>query len=196
MALALILVLRRISRKIPGPLIALVLGIVAVKAFDLEALRGERRGRGGNGVPMPSLPSVPISTLPTLALGALGIVFLAVGESVGAGRAYAAKHKYAIDADQEMVAIGAANLAAACSAGSRPMRACPRRPPRSRPGAQAQLASLVTSGLILATARPPRPLFAESAERRAGGDRHRGGARPDGRRASCGATGRGDGPTS
>ena len=38
-------------------------------------------------------------------------MFLAVGESVGAGRAYAARHHYEIDPDQEMLALGTANLA-------------------------------------------------------------------------------------
>ncbi|MCU0822028.1 MAG: TRAP transporter large permease subunit, partial [Spirochaetes bacterium] len=42
----------------------------------------------------------------------LGIIFLAVGESLGTARAYAAKYDYAIDANQELVALGAANVGA------------------------------------------------------------------------------------
>ena len=160
-ALALILVLRRISRKIPGPLIALVLGIVAVKALDLEALGVSVVGDVTTGVPRPSLPSVPISTLPTLALGALGIVFLAVGESVGAGRSYAAKHKYTIDADQEMVAIGAANLSSGLFGGFTTDASLSQTATAESAGARTQLASLVTSGLILATAVLLAPLFAD-----------------------------------
>jgi MFS superfamily sulfate permease-like transporter len=112
-------------------------------------------------VPTPSLPSVPISTLPTLALGALGIVFLAVGESVGAGRSYAAKHKYTIDADQEMVAIGAANLSSGMFGGFTTDASLSQTATAESAGARTQLASLVTSGLILATAVLLAPLFAD-----------------------------------
>ena len=45
-------------------------------------------------------------------LGAIGIIFLAVGESLGTARAYAAKYDYPIDANQELVALGAANVSA------------------------------------------------------------------------------------
>jgi len=48
-------------------------------------------GEVATGVPPPSIPTVPLTSLPYLVLGAAGIVFLAVGESVGAGRAYAAQ---------------------------------------------------------------------------------------------------------
>ena len=46
-------------------------------------------GAVATGLPTIGLPSVPLSTIPVLVLGAPGIVFLAVGESVGAGRAFA-----------------------------------------------------------------------------------------------------------
>lgn len=51
-------------------------------------------GEVATGVPLPSIPLVPLTTIPYLALGAAGLVFLAVGESVGAGRAYAARSHY------------------------------------------------------------------------------------------------------
>jgi MFS superfamily sulfate permease-like transporter len=133
-ALVLILVLRRLSRRIPGPLIALVLGIVAVVALDLEA----------HGVSV---------------LGAAGIVFLAVGESVGSGRAYASQHHYEIDPDQEMIALGTANLSAGLFGGFASDASVSQTATAETAGAKSQLSSLITSALILATAMLLAPLF-------------------------------------
>ena len=158
-ALILILVLRRISRKIPGPLIALVLGIIAVSALGLEAYEVSTVGDVATGVPLPSIPLVPLTAIPYLALGAAGIVFLAVGESVGAGRAYAARHQYEIDPDQEMLALGAANLASGLFGGFATDASLSQTATAESAGAKSQLASLITSGLILATAVLLAPLF-------------------------------------
>jgi sulfate permease, SulP family len=160
-ALVLILVLRRVSRKIPGPLIALVLGIAAVYALGLESepYGVSVVGEVVTGVPLPSIPAVPLGSLPYLALGAAGIVFLAVGESVGAGRAYAGRHHYEIDSDQEMVALGAANLASGLFGGFTTDASLSQTATAESAGAKSQLASLVTSGLILATAVLLAPLF-------------------------------------
>jgi high affinity sulfate transporter 1 len=158
-ALVLILVLRRISRRIPGPLIALVLGILAVPALDLDANGVSVVGEIATGVPLPSIPAVPLSSLPFLALGAAGIVFLAVGESVGAARAYATKHRYEIDTDQELLALGAANLSSGLFGGFTADASLSQTATAETAGAKSQLASLVTSGLILATAVLLAPLF-------------------------------------
>jgi MFS superfamily sulfate permease-like transporter len=110
-SVALILGLRLISPKIPGPLVVLVLGIIAVPVFGLEELGVTVVGEINTGVPLPSLPRIPLGDIPFLIVGGAGIVFLAVGESIGTARAYAAKHGDRIDADQELLALGASNLA-------------------------------------------------------------------------------------
>jgi SulP family sulfate permease len=158
-ALILILVLRRLSRRIPGPLIALVLGIVAVVALDLEAHGVSVVGEVATGVPLPSIPSVPLASIPFLVLGAAGIVFLAVGESVGSGRAYASQHHYEIDPDQEMIALGTANLSAGLFGGFTSDASLSQTATAETAGAKSQLSSLITSALILATAVLLAPLF-------------------------------------
>ena len=116
-------------------------------------------GDVATGVPLPSIPMVPLTTIPYLALGAAGIVFLAVGESVGAGRAYAARHQYEIDPDQEMLALGAANLTSGLFGGFATDASLSQTATAESAGAKSQLASLITSGLILATAVVLAPLF-------------------------------------
>ena len=158
-ALALILVLRRISRKIPGPLVALVLGIIAVEAFDLEVHDVSVVGEIQTGIPIPGLPNISLLDLPFLAAGAAGIVFLAVGESLGAGRAFAARHKYEIDADQELVALGAANLSTGLFGGFTVDASLSQSATAESAGTRSQLSSIVTAALILATAVLLAPLF-------------------------------------
>lgn len=158
-ALVLILVLRRIAPRIPGSLIALVLGIIAVPVLDLTEYQVSVVGEVATGMPLPSIPWVPLTDLPYLALGAVGIVFLAVGESVGAGRAYAGRHGYEIDADQEMVALGAANIGTGLFGGFTTDASLSQTATAESAGARSQVSSLVTSALILATALLLAPLF-------------------------------------
>ena len=115
-ALVLILVLRRVDRRIPAPLVALVLSIVLTTVLDLAAKGVAILGPVPTGVPMPTLPTFPLGDLFALTTGAAGLAFLALGESIGAARAFAARHGYRIDPDQELVALGA------CEPVDRPVR--------------------------------------------------------------------------
>jgi len=159
LALAAILVMRAISRKIPGPLIVLVLGILAVPAFDLDVHDVSVVGEVATGLPMPGLPDISLLDIPFLAAGAAGIVFLAVGESLGAARALAAKHRYEIDGDQELVALGAANLSSGFFGGFTVDVSLSQSATADSAGARSQLSSIVTAVLILATAVILAPLF-------------------------------------
>jgi sulfate permease, SulP family len=158
-SLVLILVLRLISRRIPGPLIALVLGLVAVPVLGLEAKGVSVVGEVSTGLPSIGLPIPPVASIPVLILGAAGIVFLAVGESVGAGRGFASRHRYEIDADQELLALGAANIASGLFGGFTTDASLSQTATAEAAGAKSQLSSLVTAGLILATAIYLAPLF-------------------------------------
>lgn len=91
-ALGLMFGLSKALPRFPGSLIAVVLGIVAVRLFGLEDL-GVRTV--GDLPPMdlnPRLPSVDGKTLVAMAPAALGIAVIALGESISAGRKIAAKH--------------------------------------------------------------------------------------------------------
>jgi len=158
-ALLLILVLRRISRRIPGALVALVLGIAAASLLPLAEYGVSLVGEVSTGVPLPGLPGISLLSIPLLAAGAAGIVFLAVGESIGAGRAYAERHHYEIDPDQELVALGAANVASGLFGGFTADASLSQTATGETAGAKSQLSSIVTAVLIFATAVLLAPLF-------------------------------------
>jgi SulP family sulfate permease len=105
------------------------------------------------------IPRVSLLDLPYLAAGAAGIVFLAVGESLGAGRSFAARHRYEIDADQELIGLGAANVSAGLFGGFTVDASLSQTATAEVAGGRSQLASLVTAGLILATSVLLAPLF-------------------------------------
>ena len=158
-ALILILGLRLVSKRIPGALIALVIGIVAVPAFGLTEHGVTVVGEVATGLPLPGLPRIPVTDIPLILLGAVGIVILAVGESIGAGRAYATRNRYEIDADQELIALGAANLASGLFGGFAADASLSQTATGAAAGTKSQLSSLLTAALILATAVFLAPLF-------------------------------------
>ena len=158
-ALVLILVLRRVAPRIPGALVALVGGIVISAVLDLASHGVAVVGEIQTGVPLPSMPSVGIRDIAFLATGAMGIVFLALAESLGAGRSFASRHGYDLDPDQELVALGASNLSTGVFGGFVVDASLSQSATAEAAGARTQLASLVTSGLVLGTAIVLAPLF-------------------------------------
>ncbi len=100
------------------------------------------------GVPLPSLPTFPLSDLFVLITGAAGIVFLALGESIGSARAFAGRHGYRIDPDQELVALGASNLAAGLFGGFAVDASLSQSATGEVAGNRSQMASLVTALLL------------------------------------------------
>lgn len=158
-AFAIIVILRAVDRRIPGPLVAMVLGIVLAVAFDLADDGVAVVGDIATLMPRLGLPNVGLGDLTYLLTGAAGIVFLAVGESLGAARGFAARHHQEIDGDQELIALGAANGAAGLMGGFIVDASLSQSAAAEASGARTQLAGLLTAGLVLATALFLAPLF-------------------------------------
>ncbi len=155
-----ILVLRWVAPRVPGALVALVVGIVLSTALDLPAKGVEVVGDVATGIPLPGIPPVPLGDLVFLIAGAAGIVFLALAESIGAARAFGIRHGYEIDPDQELVALGASNMAAGLFGGFAVDASLSQSATGEAAGTRTQLSSLIAAGLILATAIVLAPLFA------------------------------------
>ena len=154
-----VLLMRIVSPRLPGPTIVLAVGILASTVLDLPAYGVAVVGDLATGLPSLSIPRVELRDLPFLVVGAAGIVFLAVGESLGAARAFASRHGYDIDADQELVALGGANVGSALFGGFTVDASLSQSATAEAAGTQSQLSSLLTSALVLATAVFLAPLF-------------------------------------
>jgi SulP family sulfate permease len=159
LALAIIFLIRRFYPRVPSGLVALVVGILGVSIFHLDQYGVSVVGEIQTGLPAPGLPHVGLSALPYLTTGAIGIVFLAVGESLGSARAFAARHRYEIDPDQELIALGTANLSAGLFQGFTVDASLSSSATADEAGARTQLSSIITSALIVVTLLVLAPLF-------------------------------------
>ena len=160
-SLLLIFLMKRYARRIPAGLVALFAGILITSMFNLSQQGVSVVGSIPMGLPSPTLPLISISDLPLLIASAGGMVFLAVGESVGTARAFASKHHYEIDPDQELIALGAANLSAGMFQGFTVDASLSSTATGEDAGVQTQLSSIVSAILIIVTIAVLAPLFAE-----------------------------------
>jgi high affinity sulfate transporter 1 len=108
------------ERLLPGRPVALgvvALSIVAASALGLPALGVATTGEIPAGLPTLEGPALRLHDIEGIVPLAAGCLLLAYIESVSAARTFAAKHGYSLDPRQELLGIGAANLAAALGHG-------------------------------------------------------------------------------
>jgi SulP family sulfate permease len=139
----------RVWRHSPAPLVAVGGSLAASWYFGLQAAGVSTVGLIPQGLPSLTLPD--LSLVMQLAPGALGIALMSFTETIAAGRAFVRPGDPPIDANRELVATGAGNLAGALlgampSGGGTSQTAVVRAV-----GGQSQKVSLVTAGAALAT---------------------------------------------
>lgn len=111
-SLVLMLILEERWPKVPAALVTLVYGIVVVSIFNLDQQEVHIVGDIPAGLVGPKLPDISLQQIVSLLPGAMGIALVAFAEAIGPARNFAAKHRYQVNADQELIAIGAANFGA------------------------------------------------------------------------------------
>jgi SulP family sulfate permease len=110
-AITVMFVLGLLAPRVPSALVVLVLGVLSVSWFGLEKHGVEVVGTIHAGLPSLSWPRVGEDKLMDVFVGAIGIVLVLTAESLAAARTFAAKHKYDINPNQELCAMGVANIA-------------------------------------------------------------------------------------
>jgi len=108
------------DRMFPGKPVALgvvALAIVGATMLGLPALGVPTTGQIPSGLPTLAWPALRLRDVEGIIPLAAGCLLLAYIEGVSAARTFAAKHGYALDTRQELLGIGAANLAAAAGHG-------------------------------------------------------------------------------
>jgi SulP family sulfate permease len=132
-----------------GPVAAIVATTAAAAAFDWHGQGLKTVGAIPQGLPPLTLPSWNLDLWAELAMPALLISIVGFVESVSVGQTLAAKRRQRIDPDQELVALGAANIGAAFTGGFPITGGFSRSVVNFDAGARTQLASLITAGGIL-----------------------------------------------
>ncbi len=100
-----------------GPILAVAVSIGVVVVFDLEAAGVAVVGDVPQGLPAFALPNMEPSVLSLLVNSAMLISIIGFVESVSVGQTLAAKRRQRIDPDQELIGLGASNIAASVSGG-------------------------------------------------------------------------------
>jgi SulP family sulfate permease len=140
------------ERLLPGKPVALgvvALSIIAATILGLPALGVPITGEIPAGLPALSGPALRLSDVEGIFPLAAGCLLLAYIESVSAARTFAAKHGYALDPRQELLGIGAANLAAAMGHGYPVAGGLSQSAVNDKAGARSSLA-LVFASITLA----------------------------------------------
>jgi high affinity sulfate transporter 1 len=150
LALAIIVGLKRLRPMVPGILVAVIVTMAASALLDLAARGVEVVGILPQGFPAPAFPSVELADLPLLIGGAIGITLVAVGDTVSVSAGFAAKRGSEVDTDQEIVAIGTANVAAGLFTGFPVSTSSSRTAVADQAGAKSQLTGLFAALLVLA----------------------------------------------
>ncbi|MDH4119002.1 MAG: SulP family inorganic anion transporter, partial [Acidimicrobiia bacterium] len=159
--LATILVLRFVAPRIPGALVLVVGGLIASGLLDLADRGIATVGDVPRGVPLPTLPSLELMAANTSEVGLAAVALLLIGFSQTAGdaRAFAARHRYRIDINQESLAQGMSNLGAGVFQGMPVSTSLSASSLNDAAGARTPLASLVTGGMVVLTLFALAPLF-------------------------------------
>jgi sulfate permease, SulP family len=149
----------------PAPLLAVLIGTAAVAIFDLQGQGVAVVGAIPSGLPQLVIPSLP-TQLPALLASALGIAIVGYSDNVLTARCFAARHHDKIDANQELLALGLANLGAGLVQGFPVSSSGSRTAIADTVGSKTQLFSLVAMGAVISVLlwlRPVLSLFPKAA---------------------------------
>lgn len=139
-----------------GPLVIVIIGALVVGRFSLGV---PIVGDVPAGLPPLTMPSMDWSLWQALLPTALAISLVSYMESISVAKSLASKRRESVDPDQELIALGAANVGAAFTGGYPVTGGLSRTVVNYAAGARTGLASMVTAGLIVITVLFLTPLF-------------------------------------
>jgi len=144
--LLVILVLRRLRPTVPGALLGLIGSIVVVSVFGLDvAVVGEIDA----ALPTPQLPDVGWSDITSLLPAAAGVALIGYTDNILTARSISAKHGYEVDADRELLALGAMNAAGSMVGGFPMSSSASRSVVPSVIGSRSQASSAVAFVVVI-----------------------------------------------
>jgi high affinity sulfate transporter 1 len=148
LGLVLILVLQRWLPKIPAVLIGVVVSILAAWMFDLADKGVQLVGALPQGFPPFTIPHMSWSDLGVLVIGAIGITLVSLTDTISTASAFAARTGQEVRGNQEMIGIGAANIAASFFQGFPVSTSGSRTAVAQQSGAKTQVTGLVGALMI------------------------------------------------
>ena len=146
--LALLLLARWLTPKLPAALVVVALTIAASAALGLAAYGVAEVGEIPAGLPSPTLPDLHLRTLVELLPAALGIFFVSFSDEILVARSFAGRHGQHVRADAELTGLGAASLAASITQGMPIGASGSRTAVNDEMCGRTQLSGLLAAGVI------------------------------------------------
>jgi sulfate permease, SulP family len=147
--MAALLIMRRVNRALPGALIVVFVAIIASAVFDLQAKGVAVVGAVPAGLPRPAIPSFSVQDIFALLPAALALTILIYADEILTSRVFAAKHSQKINANQEFIAIGMANIGAGLLTGFPAATSGSRTVVSDQMGGKSQWVGLIAAALTI-----------------------------------------------
>ena len=148
-ALGLLLALKRWAPRIPAALLVAALGILAVRLLQLETHGVAVLGTVPSGLPILHLPSFDPARFQTLFRDAATIALISFTSGILTAKSFARRNRYAIDANQELIAFGACNIATGLVQGFPVTGADSRTAVNNAMGGRTQLVGIIAAAAML-----------------------------------------------
>ena len=147
-SLLILIASKRFLPRWPGPLLAVVVAIAVVNTMNLEARGVAVVGHVPPGLPRLAWPEFDPQYLQPLFGGAMGVALVSFCNAMVVARSFAAKNNYEVDADRELAALGASQVAAGLFQGFAVSGTESRTAMNHAMGGKSQLAGLVAAAAM------------------------------------------------
>jgi high affinity sulfate transporter 1 len=147
--LAALVVLRRTAPKLPAALVVVVAGIAAVAALGLDQTGVAILGSVPAGLPSLHFARLDTGVFNELLADAAGIALVSFTSGVLTAKSFARRNRYEIDANQELIAFGACNIASGLAQGFPVTGADSRTAVNNAMGGKTQLVGIVAACSML-----------------------------------------------
>ncbi|MFN7249434.1 MAG: SulP family inorganic anion transporter [Anaerobacillus sp.] len=143
--------IKKLIPKIPGPLLVVVVSILVVYGFNLENFGVKIVGEVPSGLPGFSMPALDFNAFLALLPIAVTISLIGFMESIAMAKAIAAKEKYKVVANKELIGLGLANIGGSFFSAYPVTGGFSRSAVNYQSGARTPMASVITAILIFLT---------------------------------------------
>ena len=144
-----VILLVKSRKRFPGILVAMIGATAVAYIFDLaESANISVLGSLPRGLPTFSIPWIPFADLVPVIIGGLAVSLVSFADTSVLSRTYAARTGTRVDPNQEMVGLGAANLAAGLFQGFPVSSSSSRTPVAEAAGSRTQLTGVVGALLV------------------------------------------------
>ena len=147
--LAILLILPRLTTRLPAILVAVVGATAITAALGLTEEGVKTVGALPQGFPAPSVPWTKVSDVAPLLIAAFGITLVSLADTIATATSFAARRGDEVQPNQEMIGIGTANVAAGLFQGFSISTSGSRTAVAEQSGAKSQVTNLVGAGLVL-----------------------------------------------